>query len=219
MDNQKRELELLISQELEKVKQLRQYERGLKQREKAQLSMPQFDSRDKQLSSSLKKYLPTYLMPGNVGHLNQVTWPFWFNVTIDFGTNPDMDEKLEKRAFFKITEESGLLLTSISRHSVSYTEAGRTGPWSVIFRDRQSSRQFNDNPIPLQMLGTRGRPTVLPTPMLLMPNAILEVQMNTLLSEGERQIGDGNGEHIFTFFGYRIRIEDYQNVSSTVYGR
>jgi len=161
--------------------------------------MPQFDSRDKRLGASLKKFLPSYLMPGNVGHLNQVTWPFWFNVTLDFGSAPVLDQNTNLRAFFKVSEESGLLLTAISRHSVSYTDGGRLGPWALTFRDRQSSRQFNDNPIPFQMIGMRGRPTVLPTPMLLMPNAILQTEMTSLLDGTERQATEGDAEHILTF--------------------
>lgn len=193
----------------------RRIERNLRVRERALASQPQVPSRD--LRASLSEFLPPHLMPRNVGSYNSVAWPFYFQVDFDFGTNPVIDANTRLTRSFQVTQEGALLLLQISRTSDAYSDAGDLGPWTVEFRDRQSSRQFNDRPVPLQMIGTKARPSDLPTPMLLMPNAFFDVTMGTWLASPDTQAVVGDARHQLSFHGLRIRVEDYEKVLSSVF--
>lgn len=168
------------------------------------------------LREKLAGFLPPYMVPGNVGHVSQVTWPFWEAVTFDFGTDPTYSSSTRQTQSFQVTQEAGLLVTQIARKSYVYSNAGELAPLQIEIRDRQSSRQFNDRPIPLQMIGRRGRPTVLPTPLLFMPNAFIDVTMSSWLTTSMATTGNGKIEMII--FGYRIRVGDENKVLSTVFG-
>ena len=198
--------------------QLRADERGLRSRQEALVSQPQVNKTD--LRGALQEYLPPHLMPGNVGGINCVTWPFWFQVDFDFGLNPSIigGNITQQTQNFQVTQEAALLLLGVSRTANAYNTGGHLGPWNLTIRDNQSSRQFNDTPIPIQMLSTAsGRPTKLPVAMLMMPNAIVSCVMNNWLPAGTIQAGVGSGVHQFSFFGYRIRIEDTEKVLGSVF--
>ena len=168
------------------------------------------------LRKHLEAFLPPYMIPGNVGDVNQVTWPFWEVIRFNFGTNPTYSNTTRQVQSWQVTQEAGFLLTSITRKSYSYDTASDLAPLQVEIRDRQSSRQFNDRSVPLQMIGKRSRPTILPTPMLIMPNAFIDVTMTSWLSTSMATTGDGRID--LTFHGYRIRVEDQQKVLSTIFG-
>ena len=105
---------------------------------------------------------------------------------------------------------------SISRKSYGYSTSSELAPLQVEIRDRQSSRQFNDRPIPMQMIGKKSRPTVLPTPLLIMPNAFIDVTVSSWLTGSQATVGSGKMQ--FSFYGYRIRVEDADKVMSTIFG-
>lgn len=168
------------------------------------------------LKQNLMRALPAHLVPGNVGSFNKVTWPFWYQVNFDFGTNPSWSSSTRQTQSFQNTQEAAFLLMSISRKSYSYTTASDLAPLQIEIRDRQSSRQFNDRPIPLQMFGKRSHPTVLPTPMLIMPNAFIDVIASSWVDV--TQATTGNGKFQLSFFGYRIRTEDASKVLSSIFG-
>lgn len=170
------------------------------------------------LKSNLSQVIPPYMMPGNVGGYNKVTWPFWFQVNFDFGTNPTWSSASRQTQSFQVTQEAALLLMAISRKSYGYDTASELSPTQVEIRDRQSSRQFNDRPIPMQMIGKKSRPSVLPTPMLVMPNAFIDVTMSSWLTSGISQATVGKGKFQLSFFGYRVRVEDADKVLSTIFG-
>jgi hypothetical protein len=172
--------------------------------------------KDMSLKGHLQKILPAGMMPGNVGHINQVMWPFFHVITIDFGTNPTYGPSTRQAQSFQVTQEACLLLSKITRKSYSYNDAGELAPLQLTMRDRQSSRQLNDRPIPLQMLGKKSFPSILPTPYLIMPNGFFEVEVTSWLTAN--QVTVGNGKHEFIFEGYRIRIEDQDKVLSTIFG-
>ena len=168
------------------------------------------------LKQNLQGKLPPYLMPGNVGSYNKVSWPFWSTVDFNLGTNPTLDTTTRLTSSFQVSQESALILMAITRKSFSYGLAGERGPLQFDIRDRQSSRQFNDRPIPLQNIGKRGKPTILPTPLLVMPNAFIDVTLTTWATAAVATVG--SGRHLLTFFGYRIRTEDAGKVLSSVFG-
>lgn len=198
--------------------QLRAEERGLKARQQVLATQPQINKTD--LRAALGEYLPPQLMPGNVGSFNCVTWPFWFQVDFDFGTNPTIvgGGVTSQSQSFRVDQEAAVLLLAVSRQADAYSTSGQLGPWALTVRDNQSSRQFNDAPVPLQMISTQaGRPTRLPTAMLLMPNASISCIMSNWLPQGQSQTTTGSGHHQLSFFGYRVRIEDTEKVLSSVF--
>jgi hypothetical protein len=168
------------------------------------------------LKSNLKSILPPHMVPGNVGGLNKVAWPFWFQVNFDLGTNPTYSPATRQTQSFQVTNEAAFLLMAISRKSYAYSTSGELSPLQIEIRDRQSSRQFNDRPIPIQMIGIKSRPSILPTPLLMMPNAFIDVTMSSWLQGS--QVTAGSGKFQFSFFGYRVRVEDADKVLSTIFG-
>lgn len=209
-----------VQKEIESLERLRRnlraQERGLQAREQALRSEPMV--KQENLRENLEKFLPPHLMPGNVGGLNTVAWPFWFQVGFDFGTNPTITANTRQTQSYQITQEAAFLLLAVSRQANAYGTSGHLGPYTVEIRDRQSSRQFNDRPVPIQMISAKpGRPTRLPTAMLLMPNAFIDVTMASWLTGALSQATVGSGVHQFSFFGYRVRIEDTEKVLSSVF--
>jgi hypothetical protein len=168
------------------------------------------------LKSHLQQILPPGMVPGNVGQINEVMWPFFSVITIDFGTNPTYGPSTRQAQSFQVTQEACLLISKISRKSFAYSTAGELAPLQLTIRDRQSSRQLNDRSFPLQMIGKKSRPCVLPTPYIVMPNGFFEVEVTSWLTAN--QVTVGNGKHQFIFEGYRIRIEDQDKVLSTIFG-
>lgn len=168
------------------------------------------------LKEQLAKKLPSYLMPGNVGNYNQVAWPFWFTVDFDFGLNPTYGPNTSQTRQFRVSQDGAYLLQAITRNSFSYDQAGELAPLQLRIVDRQATRQLNDAPIPLQAIGHKSKPSIMPTPYLIMPSAQMEFTLTSFLLAD--QITVGNGHHQFIFFGYRVRVEDFENVLSQVVG-
>lgn len=168
------------------------------------------------LREQLASKLPSFLMPGNIGGYNKVTWPFWIPLTFDFGTNPSYGPNTRQSQSFRVSQDGAFLLQAITRNSFSYDDAGELCGLQINLIDRQSTRQLNDQPIPIQAIGHKSRPAIFPTPYLLMPSALMEVEVTSWFPG--TQATTGNGKHQFIFFGYRVRVEDFENVLSTVVG-
>lgn len=162
------------------------------------------------------KILPARMQPGNVGDIDKVTWPFWFSAVFDNGINPNYGPATRLVRNFQVSNEAAFLLNAIGRKAWDNTVAGDLAPLQIELRDRQSSRQFNDRPIPIQCIGKKSRKTELPAPMLIAPNAFFEVTMTSWLLAATPAVG--NGKHEFYFFGYRIRAEDMKKTYSTIFG-
>lgn len=170
------------------------------------------------LRSSLMQSLPSYMMPGNVGGINEVTWPFLFQINLDFGADPTIQDINVVRGSFQVDQESALLLMGISRaHNTDAAGFSATtlAPLEVELIDRQSSRRFQDGAIPLQSIGYNSQPSKLPTPMYFQPNAFLDVVVNGIPTTGIPFTGSGSFQ--LSFFGYRIRTEDTNKVLSTIF--
>jgi hypothetical protein len=160
--------------------------------------------------------LPPHMRPGNVGSYNKVTWPYWNQVNFDFGVNPTWTAATKQTQSFQVSQEAAFILMSITRKAYTYSTASELAPLQLEIRDRQSSRQLNDRPIPLQMIGKRSRPTILPTPMLIMPNAFIDLTLTSWITGSQATVG--NGKHQISFFGYRVRVEDADKVLSSIFG-
>jgi hypothetical protein len=168
------------------------------------------------LRQQLASKLPSFLMPGNIGGYNKVCWPFWTIMTFDFGLAPTYGPNTLQTQQFRVSQDGAFLLQAITRNSHTYTTAGELSALQIRLVDRQSTRQLNDQNIPLQAIGHKSKPSIMPMPYLLMPSALFEVTMTSWLPVA--QVTAGSGKHELIFFGYRVRVEDFENVLSTVTG-
>lgn len=210
---------------------LRNREKSLKAREQylsgmsAQQQMGDWNSQVpansvKQLRSTLNSILPEYMVPGNVGGLTEVCWPFYFQTNIDLGQDPSIVSNNIVRGFFQVDQEAGFIMQSVG---VSYgsdaagLSACPNAPLKVEFIDRQSSRRFNSLPMPIQMIGYNSNPSVFPTGMYVQPNAFIDVEVSGIPDVA--QTFQGSGLIQFSFFGLRIRTEDQGAVLSTIFAR
>ena len=208
------------------INHLTQLKRALRERERSLnarsmvLSSPQtFPGNNvKSLKDSMIGNLPSHMVPGNVGGINEVTWPFYFQIEMDMGDDPSISETLIRRGSFQVDREAALLLMSVSRaHNTDDLGASATilAPLQVEIIDRQSSRRFNNAPMPLQMIGQNSNPSIFPTPMYIQPNAFLDVVVSGINTIP--QDFSGSGRFQLSFFGYRIRTEDAGKVLSTIF--
>lgn len=168
------------------------------------------------LLEQLKQIVPAHLLPGNVGDIDKVTWQFFYPITFDFGLNPTYTTGTKQVQNFQVSNEAAFLLMAIGRKAWDNTNASDLAPLQIEIRDRQSSRQFNDRPIPLQMIGKKSRRTVIPTPMLIAPNAFIDVTMTSFVTADMPTTGIG--KHELYFFGYRIRGEDMNKLYANIFG-
>lgn len=172
----------------------------------------------KNLRNTLLGNLPAHMMPGNVGGINQVTWPFYFQAVLDFGQDPTIEQTNIVKSFFQVDQEAAFLIMSIERsHSTDAAGASATvnAPIQIDLIDRQSSRRFSSLPSPLQCFGFNSCPSIFPTPFYMQPNAFLDIQASGIPAVGQNYTG--SGAFTLSFFGYRIRTEDAGKVLSTIF--
>lgn len=184
----------------------------------------------KTLGMNLMNALGPAYMPGNVGDLNKVVWPFWFTDTNVAVNGTIVRPNQEVSAQVAITQEAAFIL-------VSYTKAvflegedqgGFNGQFTYIdpaqpdgsgkstglfmsIRDSVSTRSFFNLPMSINQVGYWQKPTQLPRPVLFLPNSLIEMsyQNNT----------QTNSYKVFTtFFGYRLRLEHAPEILSLVTG-
>jgi hypothetical protein len=100
-------------------KEIRRLEKKMRKEHnmKKQLSVGAIEGDPRDLKNHLKRYLPPHMMPGNVGGYNKVTWPFWYQVNFDLGTDPTYSSATRSTQSFQNTQEAAFLLMSVSRKS------------------------------------------------------------------------------------------------------
>lgn len=201
-------------------KQIRRHERLARKEHRRMMS---------KLEQELLQKLPSSLMPGNVGNFYDVAWPFDYTVAFDFGTNPTYGPNTPNPQIlntptvptggwqsFQVTQEAAFIIGSVSRKCASGTTSGELAPLQFLLKDRQSTRQFMDLPIPIQALAKKTPPSIWEVPLIIMPNAFLDIYISSWLTSA--QATAGSGAMSFTFSGYRTRTSDISTVLSTVYG-
>jgi hypothetical protein len=196
---------------------LRSRERSLKERAAKISSMPLVSLGGPNLKANLAKILPKHLCPSNIGDYNEVMWPYWFPFNFDFGDDPTFDVNTFREATVQVDQEAGFLLTHISRDSFDKGPAGYNAPLQITIRDLQSSRQFNDEPIPLQQIGYRSLPTYLDTPLYFAPNARIQLIMSSWIPDGEEFETTGKGNQQLMIGGFRIRKKDASKVLASIF--
>lgn len=201
--------------EIQKARaELRKQEQSLKSRRSLMEGQSLIAKDD--LALSLQKIIPRYLEPRNIGQIDSVMWDFFFPLTVDFGTDPTYDETSRRTATVQVSQESAFLLVGISRSYQNNGDAGFGAPLQVTIRDNQSSRQFNDTPIPLQNIGLKGQPTKLDTPLLLQPNSRISLEVSSWL-DGDQLVTTGSGVHEFVLYGMRVRDVNNLKVLSSIW--
>lgn len=171
------------------------------------------------LDDELAKKLPAHMMPGNVGLNDKVTWPFNFTVNFDFGANPVWSSSSSKQSFFQVTQDAGFLLCGISRDSSKFDSAGTLAPLGLDIRDRQSARQFNNSPIPLQMIGRSSKYTQFHEPLWINPSAFVDITVSSLLNTQTAVNTSTESKLSLNFFGYRMRTAKGANALGTTVGK
>ena len=193
----------------------RQRERSLVTRAQRLKSQPLIGKDN--LKANLKKIIPKHLAPGNIGKIEDALWPYWFPFNIDFGTNPVYTINSRGQEVIQVDQEASFLLTHISRDHTDPGQSGYNAPLELTIRDLQSSRQFNDQPIPMQAIGFKAQPTYLDTPKFFAPNARIQIDLTSWLVAGETFATQGSGEHQFVLAGFRIRNKDAAKVLASIF--
>jgi hypothetical protein len=166
------------------------------------------------LYEELKAKLPSSLMPGNVGGVDNVTWDYSFPITFDLGTSPTIGPTFRVSKFFQVQQEAAFILKNISWTANS--QAAYLAPFSVELRDRQSSRFFQNTPIPVQSYGDRYLATQLDSPLFIAPNAFVDITLSTWIPTEVTLVGPIS--YTFSFRGVRIRVQDAADVLGNVFG-
>jgi hypothetical protein len=171
------------------------------------------------IEANLKSALPGFLMPGNVGEINRVIWPFMFS-TVPIILTPGNTVRRSisitqeaafvlmhyTRAIYKVT--GGANIEYIQPSETNYEEAGLT----FDMTDPQSGRSFFTAPVELRQLGDPRYPAELRPPRFMLPNS------NYFINFTNNSPTALTLMPVITFHGYRVRIDSAQNILSTVYG-
>lgn len=163
------------------------------------------------------------LMPGNVGDINKVVWPFFYTFTA-----PELAPGVSSTGSFTVSQEAAFIwmnftcavfLRSGAGPNYTYTAIdtsdesanGNIDGLNIVFRDAQSSRVFQRDPMPIEAFGNPQYPTVLRSPVMFLPNSTVECLYT-----------NNNSTNVYvpfiTFFGYRVRIQGAENILSLVTG-
>jgi hypothetical protein len=174
-----------------------------------------------ELKANIDASVPEYMKPGNLGSVYRQIWPFWF--TFDA---PELHPNQNSTSSITVTQEAAFVFMSFTKSVFikeedpfnlvwvdpdDETAAGTTPGLKWTLRDAQSTRLFTQNPVDLDHVGHPRFPTVMPSPVLFLPNSTVEWSWF-----------NNHPQNIYvpwvTFFGYRIRIEEAQNMLGTVSG-
>ena len=162
---------------------------------------------------------------GSIGDLGKVIWPFWFTFT-----SPQLAPNTGSNAFVTTTLEAAFVLMKMTQ--VVFTRVANVAPnytynaintnsanealnsahdLQMSLRDAQSSRVFFGTAQEIGFIGNGQFPTIFPTPQLFLPNSTIEcVYQNNHASN--------TYVPFITMFGYRVRIDDADELLSTITG-
>lgn len=180
----------------------------------------------KDLAYNIQQREGNVLLPGNVGQINEVIWPFFYTSRDQNRQVPLLPPGSSVLSSFTVTQEAAFVIMSYQKAvfivdpqtgDVSYIDPGqpdagaKSNGLNVTFRDAQSSRVFNDEPTDINQLGFWKKPSVLQAPMLLLPNSTFEVEYSNDDTNNTYQV-------LMTFQGYRVRIDQARELLSTIVG-
>jgi hypothetical protein len=161
------------------------------------------------------------IQAGDLNDVNKIIWPFYF-------TTPylEIQPNTSVSRFISITQEAAFVWTYMVRSVFEKVDlGGGVFNWNYIdpndfqdgiaenlqieFADQQSSRTFFFNPININHIGHSQEPQKLDTPMMIPANNSIEVKFFN---------NDAAKIYIpfVTFYGYRVRTEDAQEILGLV---
>lgn len=176
----------------------------------------------KNLEVKMKKQLPSWLAPGNVGDLNQVIWPFMFVAQAASPMAPNSNIRTQ----FSNTQDSSFVCTHFVKTVYTYDTItnetvyidpdddgalGLAAGLQFSIRDAISQREFFGRPADLDEYGNPRFPTRLPAPQFVIPRGTWEVNF----------YNNNTTEYFIpsiTFFGYKMRVENADAFLSTITG-
>lgn len=176
-----------------------------------------------QLDANMRGALGPILTPGNIGDINSVIWPYYFTTDV-----PDTPLGADETFLtgFSVTQEAAFIMMSYTKsvYLVDGEEPNQTYTYlnpdmqqpsapGLVFtlRDGSSSRQFYNTPMNMDHYANPRFPTKLPRPVMFLPNQVVQIAF-TNRHESNLYIP------MITAFGYRIRIDQAQNLLSLVHG-
>ena len=199
----------------QKAKYLTQVESKLRQGELPTTSA-------KTLEENLQRSMGNFMVPGNVGDINKVIWPFMFSTDLPLRITPGSNI----RSAFTVTQEAAFICMNYVKNvyivddtvvpeEIVYLDpddyaSGAPG-LSYFIRDAVSSREFFNVPQNIDQVGNPRFPFVWPTPQIFLPNSNIEVNFFNNHPTNIYEV-------TMTFFGYRIRFEGMHRILSTIYG-
>lgn len=161
------------------------------------------------------------LVAGNVGDINELIWPFYFtsvNGTVLHGDTQSYSITISQEAPFVclnlqkavfLVTDSGL----ISEERVWINPYDPTAPFApnlkYSMQDSSAQRRYLDNPANVDHVGNSRNPTIFPTPFMLLENSNTKLTFSNSHASNDYFVK-------FTFFGYRIRLQDSKRLMSLV---
>jgi len=181
--------------------------------------VPNMGAADLEANLKNNPNLDNGMVPGNVGAINRVIWPFYF--TTSFIT---LAPQTTINTGFTITQEAAFIWMSYTKvvyeltggTDYTYVDPDQAGATSIApglsftIHDSQSGRDFDNFPINLDGVGNPRWPTMFPKPTMFLPNSNIQISFNN------SDVAKTYCPRI-TAFGYRIRIDDAQNILSLVF--
>ncbi len=175
------------------------------------------------LQFNLSNNLSPLLNPGNVSDINSLIWPYYFTTeTPDAPVGPGENFQTG----FSVNYEAAFIIMSYTKAVYAVEGEEPDQNWTYLnqvpgepsapgltftLRDGSSSRQFYNTPMLIDNYGNPRFPTKFPRPMMFLPNQVMQIQFI-----------NRHASNLYvpkmTFFGYRIRIDQAQNLLSLVYG-
>lgn len=172
------------------------------------------------LQNTLKNALPEDMLPGNVGDINNVFWPFFFTFSA-----PELPPNSGSIGSVTVTQEASFILMEMKKvvfkkvggiytaiDALNQNEAlSNANDLNIVIRDAQSSRVFMNVPMSISEVGCAEFPTKLKKSQMFLPNSTIEcIYQNSNAAD--------TYVPFITLFGYRLRVEDSQSILSLITG-
>jgi hypothetical protein len=205
------------------IEELLKIKRGMEIKQ-AQLAAA-VETRSKQLQApaGAVKYMRN-LASGDALTINNVIWPFFFNVATDVLAAGGGQQTVS----FEVTQEAAFVFTEMIKvvYAVDFDDPtptieyinprdisgnGDANGLRVAFVDGSSSRAFMDNYVPLDIMGAPFQPFIPDRPLMFMPLQQLQVEV-------VNQNPNRDFVAFMIFKGYRIRLENQQDLINLVTG-
>lgn len=160
------------------------------------------------------------LFAGNVGDIDKIIWPFLFQSSMGEDAIIGPNENVTRN--ITITQEAAFSLVAIQKNvfrlnggdweyvnpSDNTTNAGISTGLKFNIEESQTGVNWFDKPISIDHIGDGKDPYCMPSPTMFLPNSNTEINFYNQSANTYRVN--------MMFLGFRVRIEDAQNILSLV---